>query len=304
MTELVRVRLDETEHTVPAGTTVAALVAGSPDRITAAYKANYEARYRTPREATVRTIFLRQDLDGAFEEDLIERLDALKVELDGGADFSELARRWSEDRSAAAGGLLPAQSEPDMDPIIAEAVFAAGAGQSTKVVKTSAGLQILYVESITDEIVIPEEEVREDLARELIVQERSPQLARDLAQSLLDAWKAAGAAPAEQILAEGLQLDNSGAISLDERSIPKLGAAPSLMADAETAAAGDILETVYSVSGDFVIAAVESRSDADLELLDEERSTLVQRLQTQKRSSFFSDWLDDLVASSDVVRYL
>lgn len=28
MAELVRVRLDETEHTVPAGTTVAALVAG------------------------------------------------------------------------------------------------------------------------------------------------------------------------------------------------------------------------------------------------------------------------------------
>ncbi len=283
---------------------IAALEAVSPDRIEAAYRANFDARYKVPRKAVVRTIVQRLDLDGAFEEDLIERLEKIAAEAADGADFDALARRWSEDGSATVGGLLSEQIESEMNPAVAEAIFAVGAGQVTVPVETAVGFQILKVESITEAIITPLEDVSADLARELIIQERAPVLARELAEQNLTSWKTEGQAPISALLMLGLAPESSGEINLSASSIPKLGRATGLMAAAETAAEGDVLPEVYNISGDYVIAQVTDRTEANMDVFDIESGEIAQRLLMQKRLSFFSSWLDDLVARADVVRYL
>lgn len=74
-----------------------------------------------------------------------------------GRKFSEYARKFSEDPSAAAGGEIGWFEKPQVDPKIAEAVFAMPAGQMSGMLDGAAGLALIYVESVRP----PEEETFE-----------------------------------------------------------------------------------------------------------------------------------------------
>jgi peptidyl-prolyl cis-trans isomerase D len=74
-----------------------------PDELKEAYDKAFNTRWSKPRRADVSTILLRTDLDQGRvpEEDLRARLDAIRAQATGGADFAELARRHSEDLATA-----------------------------------------------------------------------------------------------------------------------------------------------------------------------------------------------------------
>lgn len=287
---------------------LAAAIEAKAEKIQSLYEAQKDRRFTEPRTATLRTILLRTDLGDLADEAVSDRmgdvLKALEASEDKAAAFAELAARWSEHPSAVEGGALGTQSEPDLDPDIAEAVFAAGAGGTTEVIKTESGYQVFLVEAVTEAVVTSLEDATEELARELLADERAPALAEAFAQEVLERWKADGEPPAEELEAQNLQVGEADSLTLDATTIPRLGPAADILEAARSATSGQVLDQLYDVSGAKVVVQVVERSEADMSKFEEERANLRQQLLLRERVAFVQSWTDNLVAGADTKVHL
>ena len=285
-------------------TQVDALIATSPERIKALYDAQFERRYNQPRKATLRMILLRSGVAGMSDEAVAAKLDVIQEEIDGGLPFEEAARKYSEDLNAVDGGALGLQSDRQMEPAVAEAVFAVTAGERTAVVQTGRGFAVFFVEDQISAQVTTLEEAQEELARETLSGDQAPQMARDFAEQVRADWVVAGQAPLDKLTPKLLLPTTSADLRPSSPQIPDLGPATQVLTAASIAQEGEVLPQVYTVGGDLVIAQVTSRKDADLAAFESEKGQLRQRKLATERLAFQSAYRDDLVASASVERYL
>ncbi len=101
---------------------------------------------RVPAGLSLSRIAIRFDESGAVDSAAVRRAEIVKGRLDKGEDFATLARVFSEGSGAEQGGEIGWLKREDLDPAIAEAVAELKAGQTTGVVVTGRGAQILKVE--------------------------------------------------------------------------------------------------------------------------------------------------------------
>jgi peptidyl-prolyl cis-trans isomerase SurA len=104
----------------------------------------------------IRQIFLKE------AEDMQERADTVMAELEAGADFAELARKYSESPTASVGGDFGYVQKSKMAKDFADVVGALKPGEMSKPFKTKNGLHILKLEDIKS--------VREVLAEERLAE--------------------------------------------------------------------------------------------------------------------------------------
>jgi parvulin-like peptidyl-prolyl isomerase len=105
-------------------------------------------------------IFLKEAADAQ------ERADTVMAELEAGADFAELARKYSESPTASAGGDFGYVQKSKMAKDFASVVEALKPGDVSKPFKTEKGLHILKVEDIKSvREVLAEERLAEAYAR-------------------------------------------------------------------------------------------------------------------------------------------
>ncbi|MFC1850545.1 SurA N-terminal domain-containing protein [candidate division CSSED10-310 bacterium] len=132
-----------------------------------------EDKYRTEREVKARHILFQSD-GSEPEKDKIAREKAAKIltDLKAGADFEEMAKKFSEGPSAPRGGDLgyfPRQGK--MVESFAEAAFALEKGQISDIVKTQFGYHIIKVDDIKPEDVKTLEEATAEI-RDILVTEQ------------------------------------------------------------------------------------------------------------------------------------
>ncbi len=287
---------------------LAAAIEEKAEKIQSLYEAQRDRRFTRPRSATLRTILLRTDLGDLADEAVSDRMDdvvrALEASENLEADFAAMAARWSEHPSAVDGGSIGTQSEPDLAPEIAEAIFSAEVGGLSPVVKTEDGYQVFLVESVTEAEVTSLEDATEEIARELLIDERAPALAESFAQEVLSAWQASGEPPTELLEAQNLQVGEAEDLSLDATTIPRLGPAEDILAAARAASSGEVLGELYDVAGAKVVVQVVERSEADMEQFEEERISLRQQLLMRERAAFVQEWIDSLVLRAKTTIYL
>jgi peptidyl-prolyl cis-trans isomerase D len=119
-----------------------------------------------------------------------EEVEAIKTKARGvlerakkGEDFGSLAKQYSEDSSAAAGGDLgqftPGQMVPEFDKV----AFALGPGAISDLVTTQFGIHIIKVNSKQDARERPFEEMKEAI-RLIVLQRKAEQRAGDEAQAM------------------------------------------------------------------------------------------------------------------------
>jgi peptidyl-prolyl cis-trans isomerase D len=150
------------------------------------YNQSKEA-FRTPERVRVRHILLKTMDKPASEDPKMKALaeDLLK-KIRGGANFSELAKKYSEDPSSAQNakdpGELPTliargQTVPEFEAV----AFSLKPGQTSDVVKTSFGYHIIQVMAHEDARVQPLAEVKDKL-----VADWRKQRVNDILQSISD----------------------------------------------------------------------------------------------------------------------
>src|SRR4030095_11805002 len=108
------------------------------------YKANLDSKFRKPKEVKVRYISMRvtPDADANQKKAARERAERIVKEARSGKDFAELAKRESDDPTAAKGGdagwIVQGQASPEIEKI----VFGLAKGGVSDVVESPVGFQI------------------------------------------------------------------------------------------------------------------------------------------------------------------
>ena len=127
------------------------------------YRAKPE-RFKRPEQVQARHILIKGDAPDARAQ-----ADKLLADLKGGADFAQLAKEHSADKSNAdKGGDLGFFSKGRMVPEFEEAAFALQKkGDLSDVVQTQFGYHLIQLEGRRPESIRPFEEVREDLMKEV-----------------------------------------------------------------------------------------------------------------------------------------
>ncbi len=108
--------------------------------------------------------------------------------LQNGEDFGELAKHYSDSATAKQSGELGSFERAQLDPKIAEKVFALNRGQMTDVIETKTGFEILQVEERYDAGQQPVDKVEPEITNILYEQKMGPQMRKYLATLRADSY--------------------------------------------------------------------------------------------------------------------
>ena len=134
------------------------------------------AKYVTPEERQARHILvaLLPDADETAKAAALEKSRSIIARLDAGESFEELAKELSDDPgSAASGGDLGFFGRGVMDPEFESAVFGLQQGERSQPVRSAFGYHVIELVDIKPEVAIPLDDVRDELADQLLAEERS-----------------------------------------------------------------------------------------------------------------------------------
>jgi peptidyl-prolyl cis-trans isomerase D len=183
--------------------------------------------YREPKKVHARHILFRIS-EKAKTAEIQEILDRANKVLDlarKGDNFAELARKYSEDSTAAKGGDLGYFKSDDMVKPFADSAFSLKKGEISDLVRTRFGIHIIQVEDIKEESVQPLAQVKGDVLKSL-QGERGGEIALQRAESFIDRSRALD--DLQKAAAEaGLEVKESGLFAAEE-SIPQLGRHPEI----------------------------------------------------------------------------
>lgn len=196
------------------------------------YYNEHQSEFHKDAEVKARHILFRVEESAPEEEVTKVKAEAQKV-LDEakkkGADFAELAKKYSQGPTAPKGGDLGYFSRDQMVPSFAEAAFALKAGEISGLVRTPYGFHIIKVEDVRPEKVIPMEEAREDIELTL-KRQKAKDIAFDKARNFADVAYADGdiKKAAEQ---EKLQVTETKEWLPQLSPLPGISASPQVMQD-------------------------------------------------------------------------
>jgi peptidyl-prolyl cis-trans isomerase D len=253
------------------------------------------SRYDVPEQVRARHILIQVARD-ADEAEIEARRAAAQDALDqlaAGADFAELARDLSDDAGTQeSGGDLGFFGRGQMVPAFEEAAFALQPGQTSELVRTDFGFHVIRLEERREGQHRTFEEVREELAEELLQREAREIRARTEAEQLAEAIRS-GASLEEAAREREIDLKRSGGLSRRaDGFVPGLGAAPDLLASAFDLAPGESSPRIFEVNGKLALLQVaEHRMPAEVEVtarMDEVR----ERLQETKAELRADDWVN------------
>jgi peptidyl-prolyl cis-trans isomerase D len=271
---------------------IATLLAEREDAVRRLYEEHSE-RYDVPERTRARHILFRvekKEDEAAVEE----RAKAALARLEAGEDFATLAEELSEDPgSAAAGGDLGYFARGQMVPEFDKVAFSLEPGTHSGLVRTSYGFHIIQVEDRKPAQLKTFDEVKEDLAYELLGQEEGSRRARATAERLAEAVRG-GSSLEAAARAEGLTLERTGVLRRrPDGFVPGLGPAQDLLAVAFTLEAGQSSDRVFELADKLAMVQVLERvepDDAEIEAQIEEEQ---RRLGREKLNRYVEAWIDD-----------
>lgn len=234
-----------------------------PADVEKAYNNNID-QYSTPEQVRASHILLKTD--GKDDAAVKAKAEDILKQARSGADFAELAKKYSEDEgSAKNGGDLDYFGRGRMVPEFDQAVFAMQPGQISDLVKTQYGYHIIKLIDKKNATTRPLQDVRQQIVDQLAY-EKAQQQASDLADSL--SKQIGKPADLDRVAkANGLAVQESGFFARDE-PILGLGPAPEAAAKAFDMKPGEIAGPLRASRG-FVFETLVSKQDPYVPKLDE-----------------------------------
>lgn len=227
-----------------------------------------------------------------------EKAQALKSELDNGADFASLAEQNSDDVfSAENGGDLDFITPEMMDPSFDEAAFnLANVGDISDVVETEFGFHIIKLTDIKEAQTTAFEDVEAEIRDTLLydkamekyfeLQNTLAEIAFEVPDTLEDAANAVDAQIQESVLF-------SRATAPAELSYPAVIDAAFSPALIEEGLNSDIIEVDNET---VVVVRVAEHLPQRTQTLEEVRDAIVSTVQVQKSQDAAKSWANDLLA--------
>ncbi len=222
--------------------------------------------YQTPEQIRASHILL--NLAGKEEAAVRRQAEAVLQQAKSGADFAELAQKFSEDPGTRDnGGDLDYFGRGRMVPEFETAAFALEPGQVSDLVRTQYGFHIIRLVDKKTAVTRPFEEVRAQIEEQLKVQRASEQLAARAAEL---AGRIDDPADLDTVAREsGLSVTESEFFGRDD-PVPGLGVAPQVAAAAFDLGDGQVSQAMPSPRGPVFITPA-GRRDPYVPTLDQVR---------------------------------
>jgi peptidyl-prolyl cis-trans isomerase D len=221
-----------------------------------AYYNQHRDQYRVAEQAKVSHILIKTPLpgpDGKIDDKGVaeaqRRAEDLLKQLKAGANFEDLAKKYSEDPgSAKEGGSLGWIGKGRTVPEFEKAAFSLPKGQISDLVKSSYGFHIIRVDDKQDAHMKTLEEVKGEI-EPILKQQKTQQIAQKQSEDLLQQAKTQGLDAAAS--AKGVPVATSDFFSRRDL-VPGIGPAPQLM-DAVFSAAEKSPPDMASTSQGFAV---------------------------------------------------
>jgi peptidyl-prolyl cis-trans isomerase D len=219
--------------------------------------------YREPKKVRARHILFRlaEKAKTAEIQEILDRAKKVLALARKGDNFAELARKYSEDSTAAKGGDLGYFKSGDMVKPFADSAFSLKKGEISDLVRTRYGIHIIKVEDIKEESVQPLAQVKGVVLKSL-KEERSGEIALQRAESFIDRSRALDDLQ-KAAVEEGLEVKESGLFAAEE-PIPQLGRHPEINEIMFSLRLKEV-SPVFRVGDDQVVAQLLEIQDSRLE---------------------------------------
>ncbi len=281
----------------PAGFEVdeAALAAFFPDREAEA-RALYEkraSRYDQPEQVRARHILVSVPA-GASEEQrkaARERIEEARQRIEAGEDFAVVAGEISEDPgSKDRGGDLGFFGRGQMVGPFEEIAFSLEPGQLSDPVQTDFGFHLIRVEEKKEAVHRPFEDVRDELAREVLEADAGAAAARALSDKLVEGVSA-GRSLEDVAREQELTLERTGWLRRrPDGFVPGLGPAQDLLATAFSLQPGQSSSRVFEVGDKLAMVQVLERREPDETDVQKTADAIRDRILEQRRSGQAATW--------------
>lgn len=212
-------------------------------------------------------------------------------------NFAELAKKNSEDPgSKESGGDLGCFSKGMMDKAFEAVAYKTNVGQVSAPVKSSFGWHYIYVYKKNPAIKIPLENVKTEIAEELLKRERLDEIRkinREQAENVAKNWgkKLPGFDSAE-----------TGFFNAVDGFVPKIGRADEVLKAAfDDKAAIQKGPQVFEAQGTFIVAAVKARKSADPAKFAEQKDVQERTIRSRKQQAFLPAWMQHVQKNHKVV---
>ena len=134
-----------------------------------AYYQKNKTQFSTPSEVTLREILIETPssptgINVAENEDALARAEAIRLRLLSDEPFALLAGQISDAPSKANGGLIGPLSVTVLSPQLLKIIDGLIPGDVSQVIQVDLGYQILKLESRTEEVISPLEDIRPEIA--------------------------------------------------------------------------------------------------------------------------------------------
>jgi len=197
------------------------------------YYRQHQDEFRIPETVTVRHILIKTpqpDANGKVDQKVVDaaraKAEDIAKQLKAGANFADLATKYSEDASTAKdGGLLPPITRGRTVPEFEQAAFGTPVGQTTGVIRTTYGFHIIHVEAKQEARQKPLDEVKSQIEPILKAQKAQAQVQSE-ASALQTLARTAGLDKAAQD--KNLSVTTTPLVSQTDQ-LPGLGSAPDFM---------------------------------------------------------------------------
>jgi peptidyl-prolyl cis-trans isomerase D len=257
----------------------------------------YEERadvYDVPEQLRARHILIKVAQEASESEWAAAEAKALAAlgRYRDGEDFAALAQELSEDPgSKAAGGDLGLFRRGQMVAAFETAAFALEPGEVSEPVRTVYGYHLILAEERREAEQRSFEQVRDELARELLAKAAARERAWATAESLASAVREG--TPLEDAARNAeLTLERSGWLRRrPDGFVPGLGAAPDLMALAFTLEPGESSPRVFEVGERLALVQVLEREAPSPEEIESQLEAERERLANQLVEKLTTSWV-------------
>ncbi|MGI9104225.1 MAG: peptidylprolyl isomerase [Terriglobales bacterium] len=255
------------------------------------YYNQHRDEYRVPEQVNVRHILIKTPApgpDGKVDENAVkaarEKADSILKQVQGGGNFAELAKKYSEDpgskdNGGSLGWIQHGQTLPEFE----QTAFSLAKGQTSGIVRSTFGFHIIHLDDKQEAHVKPLDEVKAQI-EPVIAAEKAANRADSLANKVQTDARTGGLEKAAKD--NGLEVISAGPFTRTD-SLPGVGQAPELMSALFAAREKNPPETVNVPQGS-VIYEVTAVQPARSPSFEEIRARVEQEFKADKAAQMLS----------------
>ncbi len=262
------------------------------------YYRQHADEFRVPESVIVRHILIKLPLPGPDGKVDAKQAAAAQAKADDvlkqlrkGADFAEMAKKYSDDTATAKSGGLVGQlvqgsgSAPDIEKV----AFGLAKGQISNVIPTSYGFEIIRVDDRIAAHARSLDEVRAQI-EPVVAAQKNQAIAAQLARTV--ETQAASVGLDKAASANGLQVQESGLITRSD-SLPGIGNSPQF-ADAVFGMKANAAPASVSLATGYAVAQVTEIKPPSTPTFEQVKERIASELKQQKAQAMLGQKLQEL----------